>query len=354
MQLAFWYFLGMAWRLYALRALLIVPQFHGKEYFFDTHVGPDFFAGKGREVLRRYRTYILAPHAVELALIAMVAARYPGNFLYLIYLLAVAAIVDALRYVYVPWKFAQEAWRYASPKEEAPATTVAVELRARTSHDYRIPAVERSIWGATVLGMAMLFYAASHGHFRAHWIEMFYKPALCTYLLAGIALVQRWLIQTRLTWIPGNRADLITWREEMRLYFLRVFDVLRGFLAGSILLPGVLAVLGPYIGWQWRRWIFQGAVTGFGLVAVIVLLRMCSRFAKATKKAGPGRRIALDPGPPPARTFVGVFCWEHDLPAVAIKSGRWFRINLAEARTYLYAAYISGLALFVVWSKLGT
>ena len=104
-----------------------------------------------------------------------------------------------------------------------------------------------------------------------------------------------------------------------------------------------------------KKWLepITALIMALATVVGAMVLRSLSRLVAASKKVGAASPMMREPALPLTHPFAGLFCWEPDLRAVAIKSGPAYRINLAEVRTYLYAAYLAGFALFGVWSRLG-
>lgn len=341
------YLILMIWRATALKAQLKLPLFHGPNYFFDTHVGPAFYEGEGRLMMAEFRRRILRPMVVELAITAVIAVVFPGNFLYLLLWMVVAASAGAWIYNRVVWDMAK---RGRAMETQVPAPQVmTASFHPRTAAQYRSAAYEYAIGGLTFGGLT-LQAASVWQHLPVHF-RTFLPSLTCLYLQLGISLAQRRLLESHLLRLPpGVPERFLEWREAYRLYWLRLLDIFRLIMAAMIFMLGSLPVAGMRRE-QRGPWL----LAGLGIVTTVAMIltrKEINRLVDASKKVGAMPKVAPAP-PAEARTFGRWFCWEKDLPSLIVRTPNRYALNLAHYTVYVFGAYLLGFVAMFGYARIG-
>jgi hypothetical protein len=358
----------LAWRMIPLRLLWHAPQFHGRDWFFDVHVGDEFYDGRGREVAGEYHRKILVPHLLELPLFAaalIVLRNYP---IAIFTLLAVTALSVSLYHVRVAKCFAKRAWDFESPATK-PVTALAAPLLTPAQRAKRKPAVEWAIGLAAPAALGLLAYAQWHGGHSVNRFELWAPRITFLYLALGAELVRRVVAEARITQIPAENAEkYLAWREMVRGTWLSTCDWIRGLLVLGALLFSVDAAL-PYGSLEdgWQRFVAAAPLAVYVVLMCVSLKRGQQRLIEVTKTLKGQPRMTPRSPLPMEKPLVGLAasvgktphefqknifwlaCWSPDHPKVLVRAARGYALNLANPRAYVYLAYSAGLAALALW-----
>jgi hypothetical protein len=315
------------WALYALFLVVRIPAnvkrcriplLRGPGYFFNTRVPAGFFEGPGRDILRRYRLWILAPFGLDATALAFIYRS--GDPRFLLYL-ALADVVIALINHTVALK---RSIRQAQAFELEPvpqASAVAFSLTPRRLRDYTSLPLELIVIGLNLAAVLMLWQRPE---------ELLGMVLLLFYIQLGLELLKYALIAGRTLLPRDNAEEYLAWRESYRRLMTDSCDAVRLMVAVCTLpaivglnpqqmLIAVLVMLPTWVFWYWRRMrVFMTAYTRSRPVRL------------------PG---ALEPEPsvPP------IFCYRPNTPLSFVKGTRGWAATLANRRTQVAALYLIGL-----------
>src|ERR1051326_4906434 len=110
------------------------PLRRGPEWFFNTHVQPDFYTGVGKKILRGYWMRMLMTVVIEVPM--AVAIFISGHYQYLMWLAAAMGVVVHINHVFSVDLAERQARKFLVPEDEQPAPVVMLSLKARRLNDY--------------------------------------------------------------------------------------------------------------------------------------------------------------------------------------------------------------------------
>jgi hypothetical protein len=295
-----------------------IPLMRGPGYFFNTRVPPDFYQGPGRDILRTYRLWILAPFLFD---VAALAAIYSFNRPKFLLLLVMADVVLALVNHTAALKRGIRAAKAFAVEEVPQTSAVAFSLTTRRLRDYTNFSLELTIASFNA-GIIQTLYGEN-------WTA--WSGALILfYVQVGLLLLKRALIAGRTALPQENAEQYLAWREAFRRMLTDSCDAVRFMTAGIALIAilyfnvTLLAVVTGVVLTGWVTWYW-------------IRLR---RFMKLYTSTGPIRLPgALEPEPalPP------MLCYRPQTPLSFVKGARGWAINLANRRSQVGVAYLIGL-----------
>jgi len=257
--------LVLAVRLFFLvRRLWDYPLNHGPGFFLGVAVEPGFYEGPGIRWLKRYRTLLLAQHAILVSAFVVPVALHRWNDL------PVMAPVDVITFFSMIGGFILWTRRRlgASPPR---LSSVAVTLDARRLSDYISWPMEAMVAAFLAFSWALLF---THGdlHFRWQW------PVLITYAVMGMLPGKIILARYSFPLPPERTEEHHRWLEANRRYSLRVMESMRWFfvaiLAGYAVRHGLPS--GKTI---WLQWSFLAVAAAAFLLMTAILIRGSGQLA---------------------------------------------------------------------------
>jgi hypothetical protein len=344
------YILGLIllalWRLWSLRQVWSIAKFHGEEWCFDAPVSRGFYdTGAGSAFLAAFRARMAAGLCAELLVAAAGFALDGPKAAF--WAFAAAAAAGALYVSTTCRRFAREAWKYALPSEAPVPPKRLVDLEPRTARDYNFPLWIWALRAATAAALMVLAVhcAASRGPIQ--WASVATVPVIVLYAQAGLLLIRRSLAEWRVCGIPEAFAEpALAWKSEARAFHIFCFEILRSWIVLFLLIwaiqtafPGLHAEVQMF-----RHYFVWPLVVG----SLALLLYRQRRFVAAAQRlrgaALPGARNEL-----PSRSFHlgGLVYHDSEQPAMFVRRGNFFAINLAHPRSQLLTAYLAGWLVLV-------
>jgi hypothetical protein len=329
----------VGFRLASARRFWRLPTKQGPDWFFTAEVGRDFYAGPGAALARRYRLWLAAPFAVDAVAVGLLAAA--DRLEYALHEQFAAMVLTAVFYNLLVANFAVRAKALAPAAETRPPTAVYLSLEPRRLRDHTVWAVEALVLGLTAASLALVA-AAPREDARGAALEVVWL----LYIQAGLVLLKQVFVRWRVK-LPARRTEeYARWRAAWLAYHLRVFDAVRVIMAVALFhLSTSVAGVDPPLPVALVVWVL--------LVAAYLAycVRERRRLAVVEREVEPLTLAREFPASPVAEgRYVagGLFFFNADNPAVLARGPAGVALNLANARTYLWAAYLSGLVLLVV------
>ena len=339
------YILGLLlivlWRLWGLRQIWSIAKFHGEEWCFDTPVGEGFYTvGEGSVILRAFRARMVAGFSGEVLL--TFAGFAVGGPMAAFWAFAAAAATGALHVSITCRRFSKEAWKHALPSDApAPAKRI-VELVPRSMSDYNFPAWNWALGAGTAAALVGIAIYCLRATPPINWPSLMLVPAVALYAQAGLLLIRRSLAEWRVCGIPEAFAEpALAWRSEARAFHIFCFEILRSWIVVGLL---IWTIHTAYPGLRPAIQIFRHFFVWPLVVGTIALLLYRQRsFVEAAKRlrgaSSPPTQLEL-----PAQLFHlgGLVYHDPEQPAMFVRRGNFFAINLAHPRSQLLAAYLGG------------
>jgi hypothetical protein len=311
-----------------------IPLMRGPGYFFHTRVGPDFYAGPGRALLRNFRLRILLPFVLDAAALPLIyQSNHPRYLLYLAFADMVLALTNHVA-------AAKHAVRAAKPFEIEPlepVSAVAFPLTTRRVGDYTDTRIEWLLATVNIACLAILVRNYLNLPWDVDFLGFFHTPILLIYLQAGLLLLKRALVAGR-TALPRDDAEqYLAWREGYRRLFLKSCDAVRLIFSACMAFLVIDAGRNVLI-----------AATGVLLAGwVIWYSRQSRQFLELHARTRPVRMPdTLEPQTPPPSWI----CYRPDTPLSFIKGPKGYALNLGNRRTQIGVLYVGGLA--ALWFRL--
>lgn len=317
------------------------PLVRGRDWFFNVPVRPDFYAGDGRRILRRYWMRMLIPFAVDIPI--AIAIFVSGRLELLNWLILGLCALIHVNHVFSVDLAERQARALACCRREQPVTRMALSLTVRRLRDYTNPALEWIVVLAFAVAFAWLLrsYASATGHRDPRLA--FAVPLLLLYVQIGLLFVKRVIVAWRSP-VPQQQADEhIKVQEETRRYYLTVCDWCRVSGAAAVLFwPARLSVpdslAGPLVTAWFVLWI------AVGIVATVWVEIKRKQLVTLALGARPvtlpdflhQREIARWP-----------VCYQPAAPMLMLKGARGYSLNLANRLAQLSAAYVAGFAVLI-------
>jgi len=316
------------------------PLLRGRDWFFNVRVQDGFYEGPGRTILRRYWLRMLIPFAVDIpwAIWAFETGRiYQLNFLVL-----VAALLIHVNHLLSKGIAERQAQAYAVPESTRPDARVSLSLAPRRLRDYTNARFEGALAAVSIATLAWLtrYYLASPLHPSAKLV--FGVPLYMLYTQAGMLMVKR----AAIGWpspVPQDHADEhMRAAEERRRYHVKVWDWARtASVASLVMWPFFIALPRQASDRLMNVWLAIWIVLGVILTVVIEIKRkqVANFAALATPVPLPDLLGADSPAWP--------VCYEPSAPALMVRSGRGYSLNLGNSIAKYSAAYVLGFAVLL-------
>jgi hypothetical protein len=295
-----------------------IPLMRGQGYFFNTRVPDGFFDGPGRDILRRYRLWIVAPFALDAAALALIYRS--GATRYLLYLALADVAIALVNHTAALKRSIREARAFEI--EPVPrASAVAFSLTTRRLRDYTSVRLELIIASMNLAVVLSLWHEPA---------ELLGLPMVLFYLQLGLELLKYALIAGR-TLLPSEGAEqYLQWRESYRRLLTDSCDSVRLMVAASVALAtsgldlrqtfiAVLVMLPAWTIWYWRR---------------------VRSFMETYRRALP---VILPSALEPEASVPPMICFRPNTPLSFVKGTRGWALNLANRRSQVGVAYLIGL-----------
>ena len=301
--------------------------------------------------LRRYRATLLAlvfldmPLAVWLATTSRLPALVGEQFLALV----LTAIANNLAVTH----FASRAAMLAHPTGERPEPGLQISMSPRRLRDHTNWLVELAIAALMLLSLALVqrahairFEPAAAWN-PAKWLRSVDSvTAWVLYLQVGLLLLKVVFVRWRMP-LPTRRTDdFRRWRTAWLNYHLRLFDGLRILFA--------LALFSAILGLT-RASESTAAFTAGWVLVLLVFAVWCRRqksyLTSVAREIKPLELVREFPRTTAAegRFLLGFFYIAPGNPGVLVHSGNGIALNITHPATYLWAAYLCGLAALIGW-----
>ena len=334
----------VAWRLWLAPKRWSLPMLRGANWFFGTEVGLDFYAGEGRELLRRYRMSIVMPFAVEL--LAAVAIIADGRYVLLIWLIMVGTVVSALVQTVVAKRMDRRVRAAYSAGAPPAVSKLAVSLEHRTLASYTRLDVELGIAGVTLAAFALCTVQAMKWHsFRA----AFLAPLIALYLQLGVLLVKDTVVRMRRR-VPADDAESYArFSEEVTRYWAAICDGIRVLITCALFSTSVVAPL-------YERWGMTGRWVAMSPLIVglfVYLIRARGRILHITGASREVRPVDFSKLPahrPDKARFAlgGLFYFDASNPRLSVRGPAGYTLNFANRRLWAFAGYAAGFAAIAI------
>jgi hypothetical protein len=304
-------------------------------------------------LLQRYRVLFFIPYAVDAG--CALAVLFRGGLVGLVLEQAVAAVLIRLYHSFAGIHAVQKAKSRAVADSWKPARSVALLLKTRRLRDHTNLPFELILAALTVASLALLtgrFGVAAEGGSLPGSVRGWAFAALAVYAQLGGLLVKHGLVRWRM-WLPGNRTEeYLRWREAVLRYWLWVCDYWRGVVTVALAAFAGFAYLGD-AGVPRPVLELLPVVAGGGvlLTGILGYERQQGRIIPLWKALQPLEAFCSPPQPIDAREFflAGLCYCNAENPALFVPGPLLYAVNLANKRTYLYAAYLAGLVALGIW-----
>lgn len=343
-------------RIVLIRRCWSLPLKHGKGFFLAQPVAEDFYQGAGDILLRRYRTSLFVPLAVDapVAVWMLLTNRYVFLSLEQLLIYVVSLVVYNVMLVH----FGIRAANITGNQGDQRAKTVQLSIAPRRLRDHTRLAVEMVIAGALTLDAALLWraYQLSHAAGATRYAANLFRGGVVVaiwtlYWQLGALLLKSVFVRWRMP-LPVNRTeDFKRWRAAWLNSNLNTLDAVR--VLTTVLLPWTTAWM---IYWQtWPNWAMIAVACGslliFG-VYMVYLRRVHRGLTAAEKELKPVEMVKELPRRPVAEgRFLagGLLYFNRENPQLLVRSPQGVGINLSHPGTYAWTAYFAGLVVLITW-----
>lgn len=309
-------------------------------------------------LIRRYRRALCVPLAAEAVVVAGLLAA--SGWQALVYEQPAAFVAVAVLHSLTAVHFVRLVKeRAAGDGVWQPSRAVALSLRVRRLADYTSVPFETTLALVTGLALGLLAYDyhawAESGEMHEGLAEFFALPLLFVYMQLGGLLLKHGLVRLR-QWLPGERTEaFLRWREEALRYYVWGCDGVRALWTFALAYVALHAHFGDdrdRVAWDRVR------IAAVLVLAVLLaatfggLVRHRRRMTALRRELEPVEAFASPPRLLEADRYYlgGLIYYNAENPAVFVVGPRAVALNVAQARAYLYAAYMTGLVLLVLWN----
>src|SRR5579872_303478 len=314
------------------------PFLRGAGWFFGVEVAPDFEAGAGASILRRYRLQLFLPWAIELPIVATLLLT--GHARYVAIVIAAMTLLTRVNYYAARMMAEGRARKFElCAIQTQSSSTISLSLRPRILRDYTNPWIEIAIAvgiGGSLAWIGVRYLTSGDWHLVR---QPFCLTLVYIYLQAGFLLLKRGIIRARYAAPAGDTAQHLAWRESLRRLSAAVCDYSR-----------ILFALGPIAidGFAFRTWENSGvrmAATGafMTVFAILTWLEWKRRreYLDVARRTRPAKLLAMPDLPDPVR----IVCFQPARPALLLCGSNGYSLNLASAAVKSAGLYVAGCAL---------
>jgi hypothetical protein len=234
--------------------------------------------------------------------------------------------------------FRNAARSFAVPGEE-PAPGLALPLEARRLAAYTNPAVEAGL--AFGNAVSLLLLALWHRESGVNFWGTFRLPLLLVYAQVGFLLIKHALVAWRTALPFAGAEDYLEYRERTRKWFIEICDWLRAHSVAFLASYTAIILVGEAQRDIRVRWAILLPWIALMIVMAVRLIHTSYGFQAYGRRLGPPRAPRALP-----RATRHLY-YNPDDPALVVRGPRWFTINFADRRAYLYTSYVAGLMAIV-------
>ncbi|HKS28253.1 MAG TPA: DUF1648 domain-containing protein [Pyrinomonadaceae bacterium] len=339
-----------------------MPVLRGEEAFFGVRVSREFYSREGRDILRRYRFWLLMLF-VEIEaigiLVSLFRAELPlARVASLPLIVLPASILYILFYRQVkPNADAQDEGRFASA------------MRRRHLSEYTNLYLEAAVLLLMVVPSLFLIYYYPHlperipvhwnwkgepdGWARKSFGSVFALSMLLVYLQGLFLLIKHGLLTVKMTLPADGAEEYMKGKEQFLRMVMRMMDWVRALvsLMLSALLLNIVFGSVEHLRHLTKVVIVVDAASTLLMIAVCVyfLVRLVTLDRKLKRSVG---RVYVQRGRDAARWYAGgLFYYNPDDPALFVEKlvGFGYTFNLANRWFYVYLAYMILPPLVMSW-----
>ena len=346
-----------------LATFLYMPVMRGEDAFFGVRVSPEFYNSQGREILNRYRFWIVSTF-IEIEALGLFLSIYRSQLPYerivsLFLLIAASGILHFIFYKQVKgFEVVDEKQRFAS------------SLKVRRLGDYTNIFIEVAATLLTVAPILLLiyFYPELPEKIPVHWNwkgepdrwaqksfgTVFFMPMTMIYLQGLFLLLKHGMLQSKMTLPAEKTEEYLKGKEEMLSNTIRMTDTLRVELSAMMGCLSLNTVFSSREGLSSpMNWI--AGITFFSILLImgtciyyIYKLVAIDRWLKKTV----GRVYVQRKSDAEHWYGGGLFYYNPDDPSVFVEKllGFGYTLNMGNKRVYIYIGYLALLPLLISWA----
>jgi hypothetical protein len=284
------------------------PLLRGPEWFFHVHVPPDFYAGAGKRLLRRYWIRMMIPFAVDVPIATWIILS--GRLVLLNWLVVGLCALIHINHLISVDLAERQALAFAVSE---PGAALVVSLTPRRLRHYANFKVELVLVLTTVCALIW------RHDLRASWKV----AAFLVYVHLGLVYLKHLIVAWQAP-VPREQAEAhIAVREAKRKYYLATIDWNRGVLTMALVAGSM-----DFVVWM-----------SIAVIATIVIEIKRRQLVKLSLRARPVRMPDLLRQAEIARWPV---CYQPSAPLLMLKGARGYSINLANTCALIGLAYVAG------------
>lgn len=240
------------------------PLHHGRGFFLGVKVAPGFYEGPGAQWLRRYRTLLLAAHAIMVFVFVALVASHRWNDMPIMAPVIVGLLFATLG-GFTLWT--RHRLGAAPPK----FSSIAIPFETRRLRDYVSWRLEGLLVVLLAASWLLLFF---QGNVGLQWAW----PVLITYAVMGLLPAKIIIVRHSYLLPPEKTEEHQRWQEAGRRYWLTVTELMRWFFAVR------LAGYSVEHGWPavktmlWLHWLFFSIYIVVFSIMLIVLIQGSRRL----------------------------------------------------------------------------
>lgn len=317
------------------------PLLRGAGWFFSVETPPDFMAGAGRSILRRYRLRLFWPWMVEAPIAA--ALLLSGGARYILLLIGVVTLLTRLNYYLARAAAEKQARQFELPEAASPVSTISLSLQPRTLRDYTTPWMEAAI-GLSIL--APLVWLSYRYAVTGDW-ETIRRPLagtlFYTYVQVGALLAKCGVVRARYAAPAATAEQHLAWRDSLRRLSAATCDYTRLMLAAA---SGVMAILSTLpVGGSSKQTVSIVCVLVVGAIATCFGWKRRLQHLEIARRTKPAKLFAA----PDVSDPVGIVCFQPALPALLLSGSNGYALNLASASAIAIGLYLAGCVALRIW-----
>jgi hypothetical protein len=239
------------------------PLHHGREFFLGVKVAPGFYEGPGAQWLRRYRTLLLAVHAIMVFVFIALVASHRWNDMPILAPIIVG-LLFAMLGGFTLWT------RHSLGSAPPRMSSVAIPFETRRLRDY----VSWQLEGLLVLLLAACWLLLIQGNLGLQWAW----PVLITYAVMGLLPAKIIIVHQSYPLPPEKTEEHQRWQEAGRRYWLTVTELMRWFFVVRLVGYSVEHGFPATMMMVWLHWLFFSVYIVAFSVMLIVLIQGSRRL----------------------------------------------------------------------------
>ena len=270
------------------------PLHHGRGFFLGVKVAPGFYEGPGAQWLRRYRSLLLAVHAIMVFVFIALVASHRWNEMPIM-APVIVGLLFAMLGGFTLWT------RHRLGSVPPRISSVVIPFETRRFRDYFSWQLEGSLVLLLAACWLLLFFQDDFG---LHWAW----PVLITYSVMGLVPAKIIIVHHSYPLPPERTEEHHRWQEAGRRYWLTVTELMRWFFAVRLAGYSVEHAFPATKMLVWLHWLFFSMCIAIFVVMLFVLIQGSRRLVALGRDLQP---IGSWSGPfGPARLFLpGWLMW---------------------------------------------